>query len=160
MKIEEIYLLTAFACSACDGEIAKEEIEQIKKFTIESNMFGGIDVSERLNSYVDDINNNGIAFINNYISILENCNFSDEEQLKIIEIAILTIEADNQILYPEIKFFKKLRRTLPISDEKILDIFPDKEDYLLPDINMPDFDFDSNINFEPISFSLNDEKSE
>ena len=156
MKIEEIYLLTAFACSACDGEIAKEEIEQIKKFTIESNLFSGIDVNERFNSYVNDINNNGIGFINNYISILDNCDFSIEEQLKIIEIAIITIEADKKILYQEIKFFKKLRKSLPITDEEILKVFPDKEDYLLPDINIPDFDFDSSINFEPINFSFNE----
>ena len=156
MKIEEIYLLTAFACSSCDGEIAKEEIEQIKKFTIESNLFSGIDVNERLNSYVNDINNNGIGFINNYISILDNCDFSIEEQLKIIEIAIITIEADKKILYQEIKFFKKLRKSLPITDEEILKVFPDKEDYLLPDINIPDFDFDSSINFEPINFSFNE----
>ena len=148
--------MTAFACSACDGEIAKEEIEQIKKFTIESNLFSGIDVNERLNSYVNDINNNGIGFINNYISILDNCDFSIEEQLKIIEIAIITIEADKKILYQEIKFFKKLRKSLPITDEEILKVFPDKEDYLLPDINIPDFDFDSSINFEPINFSFNE----
>lgn len=160
MKIEEIYLLTAFACSACDGEIAKEEIEQIKKFTTESELFGGIDVSEKLNSYVEDINKNGIVFINNYISILDNCDFTKEQQLKIIEIAILTIEADNQILYPEVKFFKELRKSLPITDDEILEKFPDKEDYLLPDINTPDFDFDSSINFEPINFSLEDDKTE
>lgn len=157
MKIEEIYLLTAFACSACDGEIANEEIEQIKRFTTESNLFVGIDVSEKLNCYIDDINKNGIAFINNFISILDNCNFSDDEQLKIIEIAILIIEADKKILYSEIKFFKKLRKSLPISDDAILDRFPDKEDYLLPDINLPDFDFDSKINFEPIIYSLSTE---
>ena len=70
------------------------------------------------------------------------------------------IEADNQILYPEVKFFKELRKSLPITDDEILEKFPDKEDYLLPDINTPDFDFDSSINFEPINFSLEDDKTE
>ena len=159
MKIEEIYLLTVFACSASDGEIAKEEIDLIKKFTTESNLFKGIDVSEKINSYVEDINNNGIAFINNYISILDNSNFSEEEQLKIVEIAILTIEADKKILYPEIRFFKKLRRSLTITDEIILKRFPDKEDYLLPDINILDFDFDSEIKFDKINLCFSEKLS-
>lgn len=81
--------------------------------------------------------------------------FSDEEQLEIIRIAIEMIEADGLILYSEVKFFKKLRSCLSISDDAILHVLPDKEDYLLPDIKTSDFIFDEDIKFTTINLNAN-----
>ena len=57
------------------------------------------------------------------------------EQMLVIEFAVQTIEADKCIEYSEIRFFKKIRNCLTISDEDILEKYPDKEEYLLPDVN-------------------------
>ena len=73
--------------------------------------------------------------------------------MEIIKIAIQTIEADNKIEYSEISFFKKIRQRLNVSDEKILVEFPDKEDYLLPDIKMPE-DMNWNVHFENIKLNV------
>jgi hypothetical protein len=54
-----------------------------------------------------------------------------------------------QTEYSEISFFKKIRRVLSISDEKILEAMPDKEEYILPDIE-DDFDDDWNVTFDKI----------
>lgn len=81
--------------------------------------------------------------------------FSDEEQLEIIRITIEMIEADGLILYSEVKFFKKLRSCLSISDDAILNVLPDKEDYLLPDIKTSDFIFDEDIKFTTINLNAN-----
>jgi len=51
------------------------------------------------------------------------------------------IEADNEIRYSEIKFFKRILACLDISDEAIEKAFPDKEDYFLPDINQEEYEF-------------------
>jgi len=48
----------------------------------------------------------------------------------LIDFAIQTINADEQIEYSEIKFFKNIRHRLNVSDEKILARFPDIELYL------------------------------
>ena len=40
----EIYLLTAFVCSACDGSIAPEEIELVNNLTKRTNLFDGLDI--------------------------------------------------------------------------------------------------------------------
>ncbi len=42
--------------------------------------------------------------------------------------------ADDQIEYSEIKFFKVIRHNLKISDEKILEVYPDIEQFLEEDI--------------------------
>ena len=62
------------------------------------------------------------------------------------------IEADNQILYSEVKFFKKIRSRLNVDDSVILAALPESEDYLLPDISSEDKDFEEVGNFQLISF--------
>lgn len=52
MDIKEIYLLTAFVCAACDGEIAPEEVSLIKEMCNNNDMFGDLDVETKLNEYV------------------------------------------------------------------------------------------------------------
>lgn len=155
MNISEIYLLTAFVCSACDGDIAPSEIALLKEWSAKSELFGDIDVEAKLNEYVEKINNYGNRFIEEFLSILASNDFSEEEQLQIIRIAIEMIEADGLILYSEVKFFKKLRSYLSISDDAILKVLPDKEDYLLPDIKISDFIFNEDIKFTEISLSPN-----
>lgn len=153
MDIKEIYLLTAFVCAACDGEIAPEEVALVKQLCDKSTLFGDLDVEAKLNEYVSAINEHGMRFINNFLRILEDTDLTQEEQLEVVKIAINMIEADGQILYSEVKFFKKLRPCLNISDEAILGELPDKEDYLLPDIRVNDFTLDDDIQFAEINFS-------
>ena len=154
MKTSEIYLLTTFVCSACDGDIAPREIALLKDWSDKSELFGDIDVEAKLNEYVESINEHGNLFIKEFLLVLASNVFTEEEQLQIIRIAIEMIEADGLILYSEVKFFKKLRSCLSISDDAILNVLPDKEDYLLPDIKTSDFIFDEDIKFAEINLNV------
>lgn len=151
---KELFLKTAFCCMACDGDIAGEEIDLIRKFTKESDLFCNLEVESLLNKYVQKINTEGLAFLNTYIKELKAEDASVDEQLSIIKIAISVIESDNEIQYSEIKFFKRIRHCLSISDEEILAVFPDKEDYLLPDITMNEFEFVIDSEFSAIKIDL------
>lgn len=113
-----------------------------------------MDVENILNSYVDEINKQGFEFLRDYLREVSDAKLSDEQQVKLIEFAIKMIEADNQILYSEVKFFKKIRALLPISDNTILDSLPDSEEYLLPDLATDSkLDEWSNISFARINLS-------
>jgi len=149
MNKKELLLKTVFCCMACDGEIADSEISLVKKLTLQSNSFGDVDVEQMLNSYVEAINQNGLLFISQYIQEIKDAEFTDEEALNLISLAIKTIEADENIEYSEVRFFKKIRSQLKISDKKILNILPDKEDFLLPDIVEDDYNA-----FQTQTFSL------
>lgn len=144
-----MYLKTAFCCMACDGDIANEEVALLKDAATNEHIFDGLDVQGKINEYVAAINNEGRQFLNDYIEEVKNSNLDDESSLQLIKIAIDTIEVDNKIKYSEVSFFKKVRKNLSISDEKILAVMPDKEDYLLPDIE-DDFDFNWNVTFGEI----------
>lgn len=122
---------------ACDGEIAQEEIALVKSIAQNSHLFEGLDVEGKLNEYVSQINQLGNVFLSSFLKEMAEVELSEEFQLDIVKIAISTIEADNNIEYSEIKFFKKIRAIMTLSDGKIEKAFPEREDmdtYLLPDM--------------------------
>ncbi len=155
METTELYLKTLFCCMACDGEIAKAEVEMVKHLSSEYDIFSNIEIESYLNKWITAINENGTVFLKNYLNELSNVNLSLSEQLFIVDLAIKTIEADERIEYSEIKFFKKIRNRLSITDEEILRKYPDKEDFLLPDVNVVDEPiWNNNIQFTEISLNL------
>ena len=136
MERTELYLKTIFCCMACDGEIAKEEFELVKYLSSEYDIFSEVEIETCLNKWISSINENGALFLKEFLNELSEANLSASEQMLVVDFAIRTIEADKRIEYSEIKFFKKIRNRLSITDEKILEKYPDSEDYLLPDINV------------------------
>ncbi len=135
MTKEELYLKTVFCCMACDGDIADEEIAMVKELSSKEPVFKDIDVESAINVWITEINKNGAMFLQSYLKEISAFELSEKEQLFLISLAIRIIEIDNRIEYSEIKFFKKIRSRLSISDEAILDKHPDKEDFLLPDFS-------------------------
>lgn len=133
MNIENLLLKTAFVCMACDGEVDKDELDLIYKIHNETSYFGSINVKDELNELFNQLKLNN-KIILNYFTDLKNSTLSESDELKIIEIAIDTIKADQKIEYSEIKFFKVIRSYLKIGNDKILNIHPDFEEYLEDDI--------------------------
>lgn len=160
MESNEIYLMTAFCCMACDGEIAAEELELVKQYATTSTLFEGLDIEAKLNEYVAEINDQGQSFLAGYISNIENAQLNEQEELILAQVAIRMIEADNKIEYSEISFFKRIRSKLCVTDEKLIEIFKNEtlfekfpevepEDFLLPDIIVND-DIGLNVSFQNI----------
>lgn len=154
MTNEELYLKTVFCCMACDGDIADEEVALVQDLCAKDNLFGDIDVSRYINEWIKEVNNNGRAFLQSYIDEVASAKLDTAAQLVLIDLAIKTIEADNRIEYSEVKFFKKIRFRLTVSDGEILAKHPDKEDFLLPDNNVVDEPtWDEDIKFDQIILS-------
>ena len=120
MTKEELYLKTIFCCIACDGDIATEEVDMVKDLCAKDNIFHDVDSEKYLNSWITEINEQGGMFLQSYLKELNSAGLNETEQLLIASLAIKAIEADNRIEYAEVKFFKKIRSRLTISDEAIL----------------------------------------
>lgn len=153
MTKTELYLKTIFCCMACDGDIAKEEINVVRRLSSGHELFAGIDVETLLNKWIAEINSDGAAFLTAYLADLSEAALTEEEQLEIVDLAIKTIEADNRIEYSEIKFFKKIRARLSVSDDEILKRNPDREDFLLPDLNEADNSLWSDLRLPEITLN-------
>ena len=153
---KELYLKTAFCCMACDGNIAEEEVQLIRDYIKESLVFQGLDVEKLLNDYIKAINATGMSFLNSYLSEIKSIDMTETEELQLVKIAIQMIEADKEVLYSEIKFFKRIRKCLSVSDEVLNREFPDKEDFFLPDIAQQEYEFVLESEFASIQLSLED----
>lgn len=157
MNNQDLLLKTIFACMACDGDIASEEIQMLRELITETDYFRDLEVDVVLKKYVDSINTNGVSFLKKYLNEITENELSKEEQMCLVDLALKTIEADKRIEYSEIKFFKKVRARLTLTDEEILAKYPDKEDFLLPDINVAEDPEWNNVTFADISLNFTKE---
>jgi len=124
---------------ASDGHIDPREIERIKLLCEASPLFRNFDFLGEANKLVEAINAQGKDYISEYYHALENCSLTEEEELNLIDFAIQVIKADEKIEYAEIKFFKTIRHRLKVSDERILEKFPDVEQFLEKEIDTGSF---------------------
>lgn len=152
MTKKELYLKTVFCCIACDGDIAEEEIRLIRELGTKDKLFNDMDTERYINAWINEINKRGSMFLQNYLNEIATEDLNEKEQLLLVSLAFNAIEADNRIEYSEVKFFKKIRSRLSISDETILGKFPNKEDFLLPDLKVTELPmWDENIQFNQIT---------
>lgn len=134
ISFDKLLFNTVFCCMAADGDIDKREISLIKSICDKSTLFSNFNFQEEINKLVEKINTSGKDYIQYYFDLLKHTQLSEEEELTLIDFAIQTINADEKIEYSEIKFFKNIRHRLKVGDNKILERFPDIEQYLEDDI--------------------------
>lgn len=134
ISFDKLLFNTVFCCMAADGDIDKREISLIKSICDKSALFSNFNFQEEINKLVEKINTSGKDYIQYYFDLLKHTQLSEEEELTLIDFAIQTINADEKIEYSEIKFFKNIRHRLKVRDNKILERFPDIEQYLEDDI--------------------------
>ncbi len=148
VTFDRLLLKTAFCCMASDGNIDLREIATIKSICEKSSLFSNFDFQTEINLLIERINKDGKNFIAYYFELLKNTSLSEDEELTILDFAIQTILADEQIEYSEIKFFKNIRYRLKISNDKILEHFTEIQDiemFLEEDI-ITDFSLDKITN--------------
>ena len=152
MTKDELYLKTIFCCIACDGDITTVEVNLVRNLCTKDNIFHNVDLEKLINSWISEINEQGGTFLQSYLNELSSMALTETEQLQLVSLAIKAIEIDNHVEYAEVKFFKKIRSILTISDEAILAEHPNNEDFLLPDINVTEIpQWDNSTHFSQIS---------
>ncbi len=134
ITFDQLLLKTAFCCMAADGNIDEREISRIMELCSGSQLLSNLNVKEEINLLVGKINTGGKSFIQYYFDLLNQTSLNEQEELTLINFAIQTINADEQVEYSEIKFFKNIRHRLNVSNESILIHFPEVEQYLEDDI--------------------------
>jgi len=134
INFSKLLLKTAFSCMACDGDIDKREVVIIKTMHQQKKAFGEININQELDNLLLEFNRDGHQFLRSYFKELTSTKLSEQEELKLIEVAIDTIKGDEKVEYSEVKFFKVIRSKLKIGNVPILAIHPDFEDYLEQDI--------------------------
>lgn len=132
-SFENILFLTSFCCMACDGEIASEEVELLRNFSVHEQMFNTLDIKEEFSKCFALLTKLGNDFIKSYFQAIGKISFTDDEKISILDVAVKTILADNKVEYSEIKFFKSLFNAVNIDKNIALEKVPNIEEYWLED---------------------------
>ena len=171
MTKNELFLKTMFCCMTCDGDIAEEEKRLLKEKVEEHpEYFKEMPVDDYLHKWIDSINAEGFVFLNGYLSEIDSCNLSKEDELTLAGLALEMIAADDIIQFSEVKFFKKIRKHLQkVTDDDILEKFPEdfpgeppngapKEDFFAPDFYTGEEE-KWNVTFDYVSLNLKIDES-
>lgn len=153
-EFNKILMLTSVCCMACDGEIATEEVLTLKKLSKEQELYGNRDINADLNAIMDALSKYGFDFVKSYLDLIEKTTFSEQESIRILDVAARTIKADERIEYGEIKFFKAIRRRLNVTDDQIISKIDGVEDYWL-EADIQDISFgELETNFNNIDYNI------
>lgn len=118
-------LLFDIACSAvaCDGHIDDREIRELKYIDKSTTYFEDIDMSKKLNRFVDNFKNDPIDTINNIIEKLKETFLNPVEEMLVLEIVLRLVYADTKIDERETEFIQSIRGCLSLDDEMITQRF-------------------------------------
>ena len=122
-NFKKILFKVAFCSMACDGDIDKREIDELKIIDKKTSYFAEIDLSDELKQLVDDFKNKGAKVIEELFELLRNTKLNPIQELLVLEVALRIVNADERIDENEIKFVNFLRSKLDLHDEVILDRF-------------------------------------
>jgi uncharacterized tellurite resistance protein B-like protein len=133
ISFDRLLLKTAFFCMAADGEIHQSEVAVIKSLCESSSLFTDFNFNEEINALIDKINTKGNEYISYYFGLLRELQLSEDQELVLLDFAIKTIQADGVEGYSEVKLVKAIRKSLKISNEKILSAFPNAHQFIEED---------------------------
>ncbi len=132
IEFRKILFKGAFSVMACDGEVAESEVAEMKELLCNSPYFDGLDHEVELKLAFSDIKENGLKSIQSFFQTLETSDFSERQELQILEVLIRMVQADNKIDENELIFMHNIKNRLKLlSDEKIIVHFPRHIDLLL-----------------------------
>lgn len=130
-EFKKFLFKSAVMTMACDGNIAEEEISEIKNMVFNEIYFMGFDYEDLLKDEIEDIKVNGKVTINQYLQELNSIELNEHQEILLVEVILKIIEADNEIQTSELKFLQLVKSKLKIEEQTLIIKFPKQIDYLI-----------------------------
>jgi uncharacterized tellurite resistance protein B-like protein len=130
-EFKDFLFKSAVMAMACDGEIADEEIEEIKNMVANEIYFMGYDFEEPLKNNIDNIKTNGKNAINQFLQEIVTNELSEHQEILLIEVMLRMIEADKDVQHSELKFLQMAKAKLKIDEQTLIVKFPNNIDHLM-----------------------------
>ena len=131
IEFKTFLLKSAVMAMACDGDIAEEEITEIKNIVANEIYFMDYDFEEPLKSNIENIKVNGKNAINQYLQEIVSCNLNEHQEVLLIEVILKMIQADTKIEDAELKFLQMAKSKLKTDEQTLIVKFPHQIDYLM-----------------------------
>ena len=122
---------SAVMAMACDGDIAEEEINEIKNIVANEIYFMGYDFEEPLKSNIENIKVNGKNAINQYLQEIVTNDLNEHQEILLVEVLLRMIQADTKVEESELKFLQMAKSKLKTDEQTLIVKFPHQIDYLM-----------------------------
>jgi uncharacterized tellurite resistance protein B-like protein len=125
---------SAVMAMACDGDIAEEEIAEIKNIVANEIYFMGFEFERALKEYIDLITLDFDSAMHNYLQEISANNLKESQEILLVEVVLRVILADQKVEESELKFLHRIKSKLKIEEEALMMKFPQQINYLI-DVN-------------------------
>lgn len=123
LENRKILFQTACAAIVADGKIDDSEITELRYIDESTPYFDDLDLSSDIDAFLERYNNVGEKVLDEAIGVINKATLSPVTQLLLLEIVLRIIYADEKIEEGEIEFIRKIRQSLPISDDIVIQRF-------------------------------------
>lgn len=122
---------SAIMAMACDGDIADEEVNEIKQIVANEIYFMGYDFEEPLKSNIEYIKLNGKNAINQYLQEIATNELNENQEILLVEVLLKMIQADAKVEESELKFLQMAKSKLKTDEQTLIVKFPHQIEYLM-----------------------------
>uniref|UniRef100_UPI0023F24717 hypothetical protein n=1 Tax=Flavobacterium filum TaxID=370974 RepID=UPI0023F24717 len=103
-EFKDFLFKSAVIAMACDGNIAEEEIAEIKNIVLNEIYFMGYEMDTPLQKNIDNIKLNGRNAVNQFLQEITSNDLNEHQELLLIEVLLKIILADTKIEENELRF--------------------------------------------------------
>lgn len=130
-EFKDFLFKSAVIAMACDGDIAEEEIEEIKTIVANEIYFMDYDFEEPLQNNIEAIKINGKKTVNQFLQEIANNDLNEHQELLLIEVLLKIITADSKIEESELQFLHLVKSKLKTDEVTLITNFPNQINYLI-----------------------------
>lgn len=130
-EFKDFLFKSAVIAMACDGDIAEEEINEIKNIVSNEIYFMGYDFEVQLQKNIEAIKINGKNAVNLFLQEIANNDLNEHQELLLIEVLLKIIQADTKVEENELRFLHLAKSKLKTDEQTLIVKFPHQIDYLI-----------------------------
>jgi uncharacterized tellurite resistance protein B-like protein len=130
-EFKDFLFKSAVIAMACDGNIAEEEIAEIKNIVSNEIYFMGYELDAPLQINIDYLKQNGRNAVNQFLQEITSNDLNEHQELLLIEVLLKIILADTKIEENELRFLHLAKSRLKTDEQTLIIKFPHQVDYLV-----------------------------
>ncbi|MCB0536604.1 MAG: TerB family tellurite resistance protein [Bacteroidetes bacterium] len=130
-EFKDFLFKSAVIAMACDGNIAEEEITEIKNIVANEIYFMGYEFEEPLQRNIEAIKINGKNAVNQFLQEITTSELNEHQELLLVEVLLKIIQADDKIEENELRFLHLAKSKLKTDEQTLIIKFPHQIDYLM-----------------------------
>lgn len=131
-QYQRLLLQQALHVMACDGHVDAREIDEFRRLTGTTPYFDELDVEQEVTEALQTLEERGPAAVEDSLEQLRSEDLSDRQRLRLLEILLHVVHADDSIEAEECEYLQRTRDALGIPIADVAAHFPTRFSVFVP----------------------------